>query len=183
MVAQHRLHRRNLLRVLQASVATWARPDAFYDIFTAPERDQWLGNIRVLQLNQRGRRQTKKCRPAVPVPLRFAKLLDVTEGFFITAASTCKAIEAMLGELGLPGDRESGPKLICRSVATIVRKGIGEERWVQGEIMLGHRKANISDLYAQFDMANLRVALAATEALIEEIETLVPGVFSTHTPG
>ena len=179
---RQKLHRRNLLRFLQASVATWARPDAVYDISTDPARDQWFSSVRVLQLNYRGRRQTKKYRPAVPVPERFAKLLDATTGFYIPIASVRKAMEAMLDELGLPRDRETGQKLIRRSMAQLGRQRIGEERWTQGEMMLGHRKASTSDLYALFDPANLGVVLAATTAIIDEIENLAPGAFSAlHT--
>lgn len=182
MRARQKLHRQNLLRFLQVSVATWCRPDAAHDVSTKPDRDQWLSNAHVLQLNPKGRRQTKKYRPAVPVPERFARLLDATDGFFVTVDSVRKAFEAMLDELGLPRDRETGLKLIRRSVAQICRRKIGEERWRQGEIMLGHAKASTSDLYALFDPANLGVALAATTDLIAEIEALAPGAFSPlHT--
>ncbi|MDE2596313.1 MAG: hypothetical protein KGL44_05465 [Sphingomonadales bacterium] len=182
MRGRQKLHRRNLLRFLQASVATWARPDAVLDISTAPERDQWILQAKVLQLNQKGRAQTKKYRPAVPVPERFARLLDGTNGFFIPAASIRKAFEAMQDALGLPRDRETGTKLVRRSVAQIARKRIGEERWRQGEIMLGHAKASTSDLYALFDPANLGLALEVTSGIISEIEALAPGAYSPlHT--
>ena len=176
------LHRRQLLRFLQASVATWARPDAAHDISTAPERDQWISKARVLRLNPKGRRQTNKYRPEIPVPEQFGKLLDATEGNFVEVNSVRKAFEAMLDELGLPRQRETGLKLIRRSVAHEVRKRIGEAQWRQGEIMLGHRKASTSDLYALFDPANLGLALEATTAIIEEIEKLVPGAFTGTAP-
>lgn len=183
MRARQALYRVNLLNFLRASVATWARPDAVHDISTDPKRDQWISTSRVLRLNPRGRRQTKKYRPEIPVPAKFAAILDATDGFLIPVSSVRKACEAMLDELGLPRDRETGLKLIRRSVAQIIRRRIGEERWVQGEIMLGHRKASTSDLYALFDVANLGVALAATEALIDEIESLCPGAFTGVAPG
>ncbi|GEM_PF-2750840 len=63
-----------------------------------------------------------------------------------------------------------------------VRKRIGEAQWRQGEIMRGHRKASTSDLYALFDPANLGLALEATSAIIDEIETNVPGAFAAATP-
>lgn len=176
------LHRRQLLRFLQASVATWARPDAAHDISTAPERDQWISKARVLRLNPKGRRQTNKYRPEIPVPEQFGKLLDATEGNFVEVNSVRKAFEAMLDELGLPRQRETGLKLIRRSMAHEVRKRIGEAQWRQGEVMLGHRKASTSDLYALFDPANLGLALQATTAIIEEIEKLVPGAFTGTAP-
>lgn len=183
MVDRQRLHRQNLLRFLHVSVATWCRPDAAHDLSTKRDRDQWISNARVVQLNPRGRAQTKKHRPTLPVPHQFGRLLDYTDGFYVTVKSVRKAFEAMLDELALPRDRETGLKLIRRSVATIVRRRIGEERWVQGEIMLGHRKASTSDLYALFDPANLGVALGATTDIINEIENLVPGSFSPISAG
>jgi len=48
--------------------------------------------------------------------------------------------------------------------------------------MLGHQKASTSDIYALFDPANLGLALAVTEQIIEEIETLTPGAFTGTTP-
>lgn len=176
------LHRANLLRFLQVSVATWARPDAAHDLSTDPKRDQWIPAAGVVQLNPRGRRQTKKYRPVVPVPERFARLLDATSGPFVTVKSVRKAFEAMLDELGLPRDRETGLKLIRRSMATIARKRLGEEHWVQGRMMLGHIKASTSDLYALPDPANLGRALAVTDAIMGEIETLCPGAFTGPTP-
>jgi len=88
----------------------------------------------------------------------------------------------MRKHLGLPGGRQAGEKLIRRTMATICRKRIGEANWQQGEMMLGRRKAGISDLYAIPDPANLGLALAATEAVIDEIEKLVPGSFTAGLP-
>ena len=175
-------HRANLLRFLQASVATWARPDAVHDISTDPKRDQWIGAARVLRLNPRGRRQTKKYRPEVPVPARFADLLDATSGPFVTVNSVRKAFEAMLEELELPRERETGLKLIRRSMATIGRKRLGEEHWIQGRMMMGHVKHEVSDLYALFDPANLGRVLAVTGDIIDEIEALCPGAFTGTAP-
>lgn len=175
---RQRLHRRSLLRFLQVSVATWCRPDAAHDLSTKPDRDQWIPAARVVQLNPKGRRQTKKYRPAVPVPVRFAAILNQTDGFVVEVKSVRKAFEAMLNELGFPRARETGVKLVRRSIAQIARKRIGEERWRQGEIMLGHAKASTSDLYALFDPANLGTALQVTDGIISEIEARAPGAFA-----
>lgn len=176
------LHRHSLLRFLQVSVATWCRPDAAHDFSTDPSRDQWVSSAQVVQLNPRGRIQTKKYRPPVPVPPDFARLADSVEGFFVPVSSVRKAFEAMLDELGLPRDRETGLKLIRRSVAHIARKRLGEERWPQGEIMLGHRKARTSDLYALFDPAYLGRALEVTTSIIEDIKARCPGAFTGPAP-
>jgi hypothetical protein len=166
-----------LLRYLRASVATWARPDAVMDISTAPERRQWLSNARVLRLNPDGRRQSKKYRAALPIARQFAPHLDQTVGFYVGVQSVRSAWEGMCNHLGMPGQRESGRKLIRRSISHHARKIIGEAQWTQGQMFLGHRKASTSDLYALFDPANLGIALAATESLIDQIETLAPGAF------
>ena len=52
-----------------------------------------------------------------------ARLLDMTEGFFVTVKSVRKAFEAMLDELRLPRDRETGLKPIRRSVSQIAARG------------------------------------------------------------
>ena len=177
-VDRTRIWRGPLLRFLQVSIATWCRPDAAHDLSTDPARQQWLANARVVRLNPKGRAQTKKFRPAVPVPEKFGRLLDAREpGYWVGVASIRKAMEAMLDELGLPRDRETGQKLIRRSVSQLARPRIGEERWRQGEIMLGHQKASTSDIYALFDPRNLGIALEATEAIIDGIEAIEPGAF------
>lgn len=176
-------HRYSLLQYLRISVATWCRPDAAHDFSTLPARDQWLSNVRVINLNPRGRRQTKKYRPSVPVPAAMASLIDAhPRGLFVGVKSVRKAFEAMLEELRLPRDRETGLKLIRRSVSQIARPRIGESQWPQGKIMLGHQIASTSDIYALFDPANLGIALAVTEQIMNEIETLCPGSFTAVAP-
>jgi hypothetical protein len=183
MKARMVLHRYPLLQFLRISVATWCRPDAAHDFSTAPGRDQWSSNARVIHLNPRGRRQTKKYRPSVPVPELMARLIEAhPRGAFVPVNSVRKAFEAMQEELGLPRERETGQKLIRRSIAQIARPRIGEAQWTQGEIMLGHRKASTSDIYALFDPANLGIALSVTEQIMNEIETAAPGAFTAVTP-
>lgn len=175
--------RQALLRFLRLSCATWCRPDAAHDFSTDPKRGQWISSARVAQLNQAGRRQTVKYRPAVPIPERMAKMLDdAPVGYYVGVTSIRKGFETMLDALKLPRDGETGTKLIRRSMAHIARRRIGEERWEQGRMMLGHRKASTSDLYALFDPSNLGVVLAATTAIIDEIESLVPGAFTGAAP-
>lgn len=176
--------RLQLLRYLRAAVATWARPDAIYDILPA----QWLSQARVLDLNPPGRRQTKKHRPMIAVPRQFAPWLDEmlpgpdpkTEPgreSYLSVSTIRHGWDAMRSHLALPAGGEAGEKLIRRSMATIARRMMGEENWRQGEIMLGHVKASISDIYAVRDPANLGRALAATESIIDQIEALCPGAF------
>lgn len=176
-IARRRRERENLLRFLRASVATWARPDAAHDISTKPERRQWFSDARVLALNPDGRRQTRKRRAIVPIARQFVPHLDDCDGFYVTAGSVKSAWEGMAAELKLPEDRQSGMKLIRRSMMTLARKRLGEEHWIQGRMMAGHVPMTISDIYALPDPANLGRVLAVTEAIIDEIELACPGAF------
>lgn len=173
-----RPERETLRKYLRAAVATWARPDAILDL----THKQWIADAGVLNLNPAGRHQTKKYRPAVPIARQFRPYLDALKGQYLPVATLRHAWDPMREALGLPGEREAGAKLIRRSVATIARRKLGEERWAQGEVMLGHRKASTSDLYALADPVNLGAALAVTEQIIDEIEALVPGAFTALLP-
>lgn len=106
--------------------------------------------------------------------------LDAMDRPYTPVASVCAPwakARAFAGCSALRG--EAGEKLIRRSMASLVRKRIGEERWRQGERMLGHIKASVNDIYAVPDPANLDLALAATKAIIDEIEALRPGAYRT----
>ncbi|WP_429598178.1 hypothetical protein [Sphingomonas zeicaulis] len=46
---------------------------------------------------------------------------------------------------------------------------------------IGHKKLPITDIYSIPDTANLRLALAVTETIIDEIEAPRPGAFSRLT--
>lgn len=169
--------RENLLRYLRAAVATWARPDAILEL---KAEGQWHSAAGVLNLNPEGRRQTKKHRPVVPIAKQFRPWLDeaLKREAYLPVSTIRHGWAAMSKHLSLPGAREAGEKLIRRSMATICRRIIGEADWAQGELMLGHRKASISDIYAIPDPANLGKALAATEQVIDQIEALAPGAFN-----
>lgn len=170
--------RANLLAFLRLSVATWARPDAIMDASTDPRRGQWMPTAKVFSLNPVGRRQTKKRRPTLPVPDCIADWLNSIEGPVVTKHLSKATWRRMEKTLGLPGGGESGMKLIRRSVATLARPIIGEVHWdSQGEAFLGHRPQSTSDIYALPNPAHLGVALAATQAIIDEIDKLAPGAF------
>jgi integrase len=174
--------RLGLLRFLQISVGTAARPDAAHDVSTKPARGQWHSDKRVLSLNPKGRRQTKKYRATVVVPWQVAARLDEVDGLFVPAASVRSAFETMAESLGWPRDGENGLKLIRRSIAQLLReRGVPAE---QIELQLGHRRIDsVTDLYAAFDPTYLREATAALEAIIDEIEARVPGAFHRNDTG
>lgn len=169
--------RENLLAFLRLSVATWARPDAVMDCSTAKERGQWNSQARALDMNPVGRKPTKKRRSCVPVPECIGEWLDGINGPIVPKELSKATWRRMQAKLGIPFDGEGGMKLVRRSVATLARPMIGERDWVQGETYLGHRKASTSDKYALRDPAHFGIALAATQAIIDEIDKLAPGAF------
>jgi hypothetical protein len=160
------------------ATATWARPDAIYDLTSAP-RNQAAG---VLNVNPPGRRQTKKYRPKIPLARQMRPWLDALGGLYMPVSLVCSTWTAMHEELGLPGDGKAGEKIIRRSMAALARARLDEERWQQGEMMLGHRKASIRDIYALPDPANLGLVLAVAERIPDEIEELAPGAFTADLP-
>lgn len=180
--------RRQLLRFLQISVATMARPDAGHDFSVEPERSQWNSNARVISLNPRGRRQTKKYRAIVPAPRQMALLLDAAvkadEKFYVSVGSVKSAFETMVIDLGLPRDGESGMKLIRRSMAKLVRDRLPVAEHDEIEMWLGHKKFDaVSDIYAPFDPAYLSAARKAIEDIIDEVTALVPSAFRRTDAG
>lgn len=170
--------RRHLLAFIRASIVTLARPDAVHDISTAPERGQWMANAQVLDLNPKGRPQTKKFRPTVPIARQALWLFDECEGWLIPTDSVANAWWSMSIELELPGDGEAGTKLIRRSMAKLLRDRLPRADWIEIEMFLGHRRFDTtSDIYAPFDPSYLGHAKAEIETIIDELEALVPSAF------
>jgi len=184
--------RGGLHRYLLFAVATVARPDAVLDFSTSEDRRQWNSARAVICLNPRGRRQTKKYRPAVIAPRQIIPLLDHLDGPLIETVSVRSAWDSMVKTLGWPRDGDGGLKLVRRSVAQLLRdagtKRAWSEKWRQPkrkvsteeiELQLGHRKIkSVSDLYAMFKPEYLEHATAALEGIIEAIEERVPNAFN-----
>lgn len=173
--ALERSERANLLAYLRAAVATWARPAEIYDIAAG----QWTPAARVLDLLPAGQRQTKKYRGRIPIAHQFAPYLDEMGARYMSVSTVRSSWEKMRAAIGLPNIRgEAGDKLIRRSMGTLARLRLGEEHMAQVQMMLGHRRASISDVYALANPANLGLSLACTESIIDEIELLAPGAFN-----
>lgn len=173
-----------LHRFLIAATATMARPEEVHDISTDPAREQWNGNARVLILNPRGRRQTRKYRATIPAPWQLSQWLDAQpRARFVGVGSVKSAWEAMATDIGLPGDGEAGMKLIRRSMATLLRNRLPKADWPEIEMWLGHdRFDTTSAIYAPFDPGYLAAARAEIESILNEIEALVPGaIYRTNT--
>ena len=173
--------RQHILAFLQVSVLTLARPDAAHDISTDASRGQWDSEQAIFALNPRGRRQTKKYRPTVPIARQGRSLFDETKGFIVKTGSARKGFYTMAQELGLPGDRESGMKLIRRSMADLIRARLVTAGRSDDElsVFLGHRKiSSVSELYAPFNPSYLHNVRAIIEEIANEIEAGCQGAFS-----
>lgn len=92
-----------LHRFLLISVATWARPDAAHDFSVKPERVQWSSKAKVISLNPRGRRQTKKFRATIPCPRQLAlhpDAADKKKAFYVGPKSVRRPGRAWPRKLG-----------------------------------------------------------------------------------
>lgn len=169
----------NLLNFLRLSVLTLGRPDAILEASTDPAKAQWFPEPRVFNLNPKNRRQTKKYRATVPIAEAGAKWLNtLPKGPVITVNSIRKAWDTMAEHIGLPGDRESGAKLIRRSMADLLRSRMRSTDWNEIEAFLGHQKFDsVSELYAPLRPDYLANAKASIAEIISEIEAQVPGAF------
>jgi hypothetical protein len=173
--------RQHILAFLRVSILTLARPDAAHDVSTDPNRGQWDSERGVLDLNPRGRRQTKKYRSIVPIAPHGRWLFDETKGFIVKTGSARRGFYTMVQELGLPGDRESGMKLIRRSMADLIRARLVAAGRSDDElsIFLGHRKFDsVSELYAPFNPGYLNNVSRVIEEIAREIEAGCQGAFS-----
>ena len=185
-----------LHRFLMFSVATAARPDAAHDFSTAGDRRQWNKERQIICLNPKGRRQTKKYRPAIAAPRQFVAALEQTDGPLIASVSVRSAWDTMVDFLGWPREGEGGMKLIRRSIAQLVRDAGTKRAWSEEwrdpsrrvpadeiELQLGHRKLkNVSDLYAMFDPDYLEHVTIAIEGIIDAIIKNVPSAFTIEAP-
>ncbi|MXP44591.1 hypothetical protein [Allopontixanthobacter sediminis] len=181
-VEKWRIDRLQLLQFLRLSVCTWARPDAVMDFSTAPARGQWQKENGYIDLNPNGRAQTKKYRPLLRAPRQLIPHLEANLGPFVKVASVRTAWRQMTQTLNFPQDAQSGTKLVRRSVSNLLRAELEHDgHWQQGRIYLGHVQPDESDKYATaYHTLYTSHALAATEALIDRIETAAPGAFSLN---
>jgi hypothetical protein len=171
--------RQNLRNYLRLAVATMARPENILELNLDPDLKQWESQSQTLRLNPVGRGKTRKRRPTIPVPAVLGVWLDtLPKGAIFPTELSDNAWNAMGAALGWSqGKGEAGKKLIRRSMAQLVRDEIGEESWVQGQMMLGHIPVTVSDRYALRKPNHLGKALAAIESIIQDIEALTPGAF------
>lgn len=171
--------RRALLNFLRASVVTLIRPEHAHHLDVSPAAGMWHSDGPSFNLLPRGQEQTKKRRPIVPVARQAVDWLNGETGQLVPINSITSSWTRMQAALGLPGEGQAGPKLVRRSMASLVRSRIDRRDQPELEMFMGHRASSATtDLYAPFDPEYLSRARAAIESIIDDIEALVPGAFS-----
>jgi integrase len=146
---------------------TLARPDAVLDLspFQVDLEDRWI------DLNPRGRKQTKKYRPVVPITdtlLPFVTRRDVSR--FVNwhgkpIKSIKKVFATMVRAAGLPS--EITPYSLRHTMAAELRRR-GVPMW-EVEGLLGHKAGGITETYARFDPDYLSKGSRAIDAYFADL--------------
>lgn len=175
--------RKALLNFLRASVVTLIRPEHAHYLDVSPTAGMWHPEGPSFNLLPLGQEQTKKRRPIVPVARQAVPWLERERGQLVPIASIASTWTKMQAKLGLPGEGQAGPKLVRRSMASLVRRRIDRRDQPELEMFMGHRASSATtDLYAPFDPEYLSRARAAIESIIDDIEALVPeAIHRTNT--
>ena len=145
-----------------ASVAFGARPEAM--------RELEYGQITVtkprwVDFNRPGRRQTKKHRPHLPVPLNVGPTLLRWARYGQPPRRTAELWNVVRMKAGLP--KEFRPKCLRHFMATWLRKeDVPPE---QISLWLGHRTGEITDRYGSKVSTQYTLAIQASEKLVNEI--------------
>jgi integrase len=159
-------HLRLMLIIL---IGTACRPEAALELTGA----QLDFDDRLIDLNPRGRPQTKKFRPVVKMPEALARLLaNAPSGRLVTfrgrpVKKINKAWRAMREAAGL--DAEVNPYSIRHTVARWLRQN-GVPAW-EVAAQLGHKSRDYrtTELYAAFDPAYLDSAVRAIDLLFDRL--------------
>ena len=189
--------RGSLHAFLVASICTIARPDSIVDISVDPDRGQWWPGSPTLDLNPRGRLQTKKYRPVIPVLPVLGKWLAAELETYLAlpederagrgrvvnyygrpVLDVDRAWGTMLEELKLPSTREWKPYVLRHSLATLVRNR-GATKWDLGGFM-GHDAGAQTEVYAIGEFASVEHALST---ILDELDSLAPGALHRSGTG
>jgi integrase len=159
-------HLRLMLMIL---IGTACRPEAALELTGA----QLDFDDRLIDLNPRGRAQTKKFRPVVKMPETLASVLaNAPSGRLVTfqgrpVKKISKAWRGMRQAAEL--DEEVNPYSIRHTVARWMRQN-GVPAW-EVAAQLGHKSRDYrtTELYAAFDPAYLQNAVRAIDLLFEKL--------------
>jgi len=157
----------HLFTYTMIALNTLARPDAVMDLRPA----QVNLEDRRINLNPKGRKQTKKYRPIVPVTntlLPFVARRDV-ERFVMwndrPIASIKKTFRLAVATAGL--SKEITPYSLRHTMAAELRRRAVPAWEVEG--LLGHRRPGVTETYAEFDPSYLSKGREAIDAYFAEI--------------
>jgi integrase len=157
----------HLFTYCMLALNTLGRPEAILDL--AP----WQIDLeaRLIHLNPRGRRQTKKYRPVVPITntvLPFVSNLTaarIVNWHGKPIDSIKKGFRAIVRRAGLSPDVT--PYVLRHTMATELRRR-GVPAWeVQG--FLGHKVDPVTEVYAKFDPTYLSLGAKAIDAYFTEL--------------
>jgi len=167
---------------LLLALSTAARPEAILELTT------WQLDFdnRVIELNQRGRAQTKKRRPTLPmIPLLVPVLKAIAPGPVITwngrmVDSIKTTFRKSVSDAGLAGTGVN-PYALRHTVATEMRRRGVSEYDVSG--WLGHRGENkTTDRYAKFSPDFRSAPVQAVESYFADLAAAVDRPLLDHLP-
>lgn len=192
--------RYHLQAYLMAAVSTLARPEAILDICADPSRQQIDLDARLLFLNPKGRQQTKKYRPAVPVnDYLMPWLIQAQANWKRNASQSEQDIDFMSSgylveykgkplssirqtwnrakrSLGWPMVRDWDAKMIRHTISTWLRSYgsiRGDMDWLELKAQLGHHKFDISEIYAIYDPDYLSQIQTGINEYFEQLEVKI----------
>jgi integrase len=146
---------------------TLARPDAVMDLAPAQVNLQ----DRRINLNPKGRKQTKKYRPIVPITdtlLPFVQARDV-ERFVMWQGRPIESVKTtfrrIVRDAGL--SKEITPYSLRHTMAAELRRRSVPAWEVEG--LLGHRRPGVTETYAEFDPAYLSKGREAIDAYFADL--------------
>jgi integrase len=151
---------------------TLSRPAAVLDL--SPGQVD-LTDLRI-DLNPKGRRQTKKFRPVVPISDTLQPFVQdrCCKRFVLwrnkPVASIKKTFRLAVSAAGLPA--EVTPYSLRHTMAVELRRR-GVPAW-EVEGLLGHRRPGVTETYAKYDPAYLSLGRKAIDAFFAELEIPLP---------
>ena len=156
----------HLRRFVLWTLGTGARPSSVFDL----HRSQINTSQGLIDLNPRGRKQTKKIRPEVRLPASLAPF--VCEGFQITyrgepVSDVKTSWRNQRAKCGF--DKDVNPYSLRHTIARHLRAS-GVPVW-EVAAQLGHKKKenSITEIYAPMDPSYLGQAVEAIDAFLAEL--------------
>ena len=165
---------------LLLAIGTMARPSAILDLTTWSI--DWNSNS--INLLPRGRRQTKKVRPTIPICHTLKPLLRALPAGPLVAwhgrkiASVGTTFDSALIRAGLDGKDENGERVnlytLRHTIISEAKKRCPAERHTEVEIFAGHKVGNrTTERYVKYSPGYLAAAARAVDDYFADLEELV----------